>query len=171
VAPEAESLLENLTTDFFNATHMEGMCSMEFKKDRNTGRFVMIEPTVGRTDWQEEVASVNGINIPLAAYCYELGFSVPEPKKSRPPVVWIHLPSYLRSVCAHSCLAPRSSPLRVKCPFWSLDDPLPTLFFAFEWLRKFCSPSRWRDFLSERNHRKDAESSAATGDGYSRATG
>jgi len=170
-APEAEDLLENLTTDLFNATRMEGMCSMEFKKDRNTGRFVMIEPTVGRTDWQEEVASVNGINIPLAAYCYELGFSVPEPKRSRSPVVWIHLPSYLRSVCAHSCRAPRASPLRVKSPFWSLDDPLPSLFFALEWLRKFCSPSRWRDFLYERKHRRDAGSPAATGDGYSRATG
>ncbi len=149
-APEAENLLEKLTTNFFDATHMTGMCSMEFKKDRNSGRFFMIEPTVGRTDWQEEVASLNGVNIPLAAYCYELGLSVPEPERSRRSFVWIHPPSYLRSICADPFRAPRAAPWRIKCPFWSLDDLVPSLFFAFEWLRKFCSRSRWRDFISER---------------------
>ena len=70
-APEYEEHLERLTTDFFTKVGCVGMCSMEYKKDRRTGQFVMIEPTVGRTDWQEEVAMLNGVNIPFAAYCYE----------------------------------------------------------------------------------------------------
>ena len=46
---------------------------MEFKRDARTGEFLMIEPTVGRVDWQEEVATLNGVNIPLAAYLHEIG--------------------------------------------------------------------------------------------------
>ncbi len=44
------------------------MGSMEYKRDRRDGRFHMIEPTVARTDFQEEVATLNGMNIPLASY-------------------------------------------------------------------------------------------------------
>lgn len=166
-APEVENLLEELTTNFFRATHMEGMCSMEFKKDRNTGTFFMIEPTVGRTDWQEEVATIHGVNIPLAAYCYELGFSLPQTLRSRRRCAWIHPPSYLRSLCANSFRTPRAAPAQVKTPFWSMDDPLPSAFSALEWLRKCWSPTRWRDFISERNQRKGIESPTTAGDGYS----
>ena len=52
---------------------------MEYKRDVRTGRFVMIEPTVGRSDFQEEVATLNGVNIPNAAYCSAVGQPVPPP--------------------------------------------------------------------------------------------
>jgi hypothetical protein len=46
---------------------------LEFKFSRRDNRFVIIEPTVGRTDWQEEIATLCGVNIPLATYWAELG--------------------------------------------------------------------------------------------------
>ena len=70
-APEVAAELETLTNGFFSKIGFFGMGSMEFKRDGRTGQFFMIEPTVGRTDFQEEVATLNGINIPLAAYAYE----------------------------------------------------------------------------------------------------
>lgn len=154
-APEVETLLEDLTTKFFDKTHMVGMCSMEFKKDRHSGKYFMIEPTVGRADWQEEVASLNGVNIPLAAYNYELGLPLPEPGRPRSPRVWIYPPSYFRSIlCARSFRHRRATPMRMKTPCWSLDDPVPSAFFVLEWMRKFWSPTRWRDLISEHSHVK-----------------
>jgi D-aspartate ligase len=154
-APEVESLLDELTTKFFDKTHMVGMCSMEFKKDRYSGKYFMIEPTVGRADWQEEVANVNGVNIPLTAYNYELGFPLPEPRTPRSPRVWIYPPSYFRSIlCAQSFRDRRATLTRMKSPCWSLHDPVPSALFVLEWMRKFWSPSRWRDLISERSHVK-----------------
>lgn len=75
-APEFHQELAAETTAFFRDVGFVGMGSMEYKRDSRDGRFYMVEPTVGRTDFQEEVATVNGINIPLAAYCRETGMSV-----------------------------------------------------------------------------------------------
>jgi predicted ATP-grasp superfamily ATP-dependent carboligase len=65
-----------------------GFGGVEYKRDARDGRFLIIEPTVGRTDWQEEVATLAGVNIPLMAYRHELGLeSVPAgPVDNR--VVW-----------------------------------------------------------------------------------
>lgn len=65
--------LEKLTYTFFSSVGFVGIGSMEFKRDQHNGLFYMIEPTVARTDFQEEVATVNGINLPLAVYRHEIG--------------------------------------------------------------------------------------------------
>ena len=61
---------------------------MEYKRDHRDGQFYMVEPTVGRTDFQEEVATVNGINIPLAAYLHEVGAMPVQAMRVSPPRVW-----------------------------------------------------------------------------------
>lgn len=67
-APEFEQELSALTTRFFDTVGFVGMGSLEFKRDQRSGRFVMVEPTVGRSDYQEEVATLNGVNVVRAAY-------------------------------------------------------------------------------------------------------
>jgi predicted ATP-grasp superfamily ATP-dependent carboligase len=67
-APEAEADLSDLTRRFFDAVGFVGMGSMEYKRDPRTNRFVMVEPTVGRSDYQQEVSTLNGINVVRAAY-------------------------------------------------------------------------------------------------------
>ncbi len=86
-APEHHAELSAMTETFFRAVGFEGMASMEFKRDDRDGRFYVVEPTVGRTDFQEEVATVNGVNIPYAAYCHELGLTVLGPK-ALPVSIW-----------------------------------------------------------------------------------
>jgi D-aspartate ligase len=150
-APEVESVLEPLTTAFFDSVRFVGMCSMEFKHDRRTGKFVMVEPSVGRIDWQEEVASLNGVNIPLAAYCYELGLPLPAADKARHPVIWRDPACYWRSVlAARSFHGPGPARAKVKNTCWHVDDPLPFAFFWFEWIRKAWSPGPWREIISPR---------------------
>src|SRR5205085_1978080 len=73
-APDHDAAeLTRLTDSFFSAVGFIGMGSMEYKRDHRDGRFYMVEPTVGRTDYQEEIAALNGINIPSAAFRAELG--------------------------------------------------------------------------------------------------
>ncbi|NML30771.1 carboxylate--amine ligase [Paraburkholderia sp. G-4-1-8] len=87
-APEARELLEPLTRSFAEQAGFEGMGSIEYKWDDNYKEFVMVEPTVGRTDWQEEIATLCGVNIPLAAYRDELGLPQLPERVSRVPVAW-----------------------------------------------------------------------------------
>lgn len=87
-APEVRAQLEPLTLSFAERVGFVGMGSMEYKWDDVHKQFLMVEPTVGRTDLQEEVATLSGVNLPLAAYRYEMGLP-PQPAESgRPPVAW-----------------------------------------------------------------------------------
>lgn len=72
-AAEHHAELSALTARFFRAVGFQGMGSMEYKRDARDGRFYVVEPTVGRTDFQQEVATVNGCNLPAAAYSHEVG--------------------------------------------------------------------------------------------------
>jgi D-aspartate ligase len=145
-APEAAGEIEPLTTAFFERTRFVGMGSMEFKRDRRTGEFFMIEPTVGRADWQEEVATLNGMNIPLAAYRDALSLpSLPTESPQR-KLIWRDPACYWRSVLAERSFRderPRGTTVRSSC--WRSDDPLPLAFFWLEWGQKAWRPSRWRD--------------------------
>lgn len=86
-APEADAELAAMTSAFFRAVGFEGMGSMEYKRDARDGRFYVVEPTVGRTDFQQEVATVNGNNLPHAAYCYECGLDLPR-VATEPSTIW-----------------------------------------------------------------------------------
>ncbi len=151
-APELAASLGRVSDEFAAEANLVGLWSMEFKRDRKSGEFFMIEPTVGRIDWQEEVAPLNGVNIPLAAYLYEIGLPVGSSSRTRQPLrVWIYPPSYVRSVlCSRLLLHGAWKNMRIKSPCWNLDDPVPSAFFLLEWTRKLWSPLRWRELLRER---------------------
>lgn len=85
-ADDASDELTALTSAFFGAVGFRGMGSMEYKRDTRDGRFYVVEPTVGRTDFQEEVATVNGVNIPLAAWCAEQGMAIPAVARPAPHI-------------------------------------------------------------------------------------
>jgi len=119
-AAEATELLRPLTEKFIDVSEYRGLGSLEFKWDSRSRRFVVIEPTVGRTDWQEEIAALNGVNLALIAYCHELG--LPEPAaQSTNAAAWRESVLHLRS-----CIEIRE---RLYDGYWRLDDPLPALAF------------------------------------------
>ncbi|MPW17423.1 carboxylate--amine ligase [Paraburkholderia sp. CNPSo 3157] len=122
-APEAGNLLEPMTLAFADRASMDGMGSMEYKWDDNHSKFVMIEPTVGRTDWQEEIATLCGVNIPLAAYRHELGLPVDSPVTNGSAVAWrANLPHkpppHLRRAASHTVDG-----------YFRWNDPLPAFQF------------------------------------------
>ena len=135
-APEAAAELEALTERFFGGIGMVGLCSMEFKRDARRGNFLMVEPTVGRFDWQEEVASVNGINIPLAAW-RDLAGLPPLTFPADRRIGWRNSFAHWHSSWLGRADAPRfPAGLPVVDAHWRLDDPLPALAETYGWLRR-----------------------------------
>jgi predicted ATP-grasp superfamily ATP-dependent carboligase len=120
---------------FFRSVGAVGLCSMEFKNPPGTDRYAMIEPTVGRTDWQSAVAHVNGVPIVRTAYedlCGLPPSPIPERRVNR---VWIDFEADVRSALFYrrrgelglaawlrSIWPPRPA-------VWSLLDPWP--FFGY----------------------------------------
>jgi predicted ATP-grasp superfamily ATP-dependent carboligase len=121
--PQAREVLEPMTASFADHAGFDGMGSIEYKWDDNYRQFAMVEPTVGRTDWQEEIATLCGVNIPLAAYRHELGLP-PVPDQSRgTPVAWRATlfdqpPRHLLS--AHT---------KIVDGYFRWDDPFPAFHF------------------------------------------
>jgi predicted ATP-grasp superfamily ATP-dependent carboligase len=125
-APEVEEELTRITDAFFTAVGFFGIGSMEFKRHISTGQFMMIEPTVGRTDFQEEIATLNSVNIPYAAYCAELGRDIPLSRPIGMPSAWSVSPIDRWASRMQANLGMRFPPgLRRYDALWRLDDPLP----------------------------------------------
>lgn len=87
-APDAHAELSAMTAGFFQNAGVVGMAGMEYKRDVRSGQFRMVEPTVGRTDYQAEIATLNGVNLPYAAYCAELGLPFSAPAGAIRPQAW-----------------------------------------------------------------------------------
>lgn len=128
-APEVAAHLELLTTRFFQFCRLQGWGSMEYKRDRRTGQWQMVEPTVGRTDLQTEIATLNGCNLPLVAYQWLVG-QQPLPGQATPPTVWRRdwLGDFA-SARAQPEVGGWASTLPVVDGYWRWDDPLPALVY------------------------------------------
>jgi D-aspartate ligase len=122
-APEAAEELRPLTEKFLDVSQYEGLGSLEFKWDPRGRRFVIIEPTVGRTDSQEEIATLNGLNLALIAYCYELGEPIPK-QECVNAVAWRES---FRSIRFRS-----RSGMHTYDGYWRVDDPLPALAYCID---------------------------------------
>ncbi|MFW6061342.1 MAG: hypothetical protein ACOC93_00890 [Planctomycetota bacterium] len=142
--PSADRDVEELTTRFFTATGFRGLCSMEYKRDPRTGRLVTVEPTVGRTDWQSDVANANGVPLPYIAYRDLLGVPLPDVRPRRGGRRWVRW-SADRASAQHyrregtlswaKWLASIRPPIR--WAVWSWRDPWPYLSRAWwQWKRR-----------------------------------
>lgn len=130
-APEYEAELTAITESFFKKAGFVGMGSMEYKRDRRDGRFYMVEPTVGRTDFQEEVATINGTNIPLAAYCYEVGLPLPRSTVLVPQRIWRE-PITDRWSAELQPMISDVTGARIIDAYWRADDPQPWFALAID---------------------------------------
>lgn len=119
--------LGDTTAAFFRKVGFTGMGSMEYKRDARDGLFYMVEPTVGRTDFQEEVATVNGCNLPLAAYCYELGLPLPLVSKAKPQRIWrdAQADRWAREETGEPERSETTAGLPMVDAYWRWNDPTP----------------------------------------------
>jgi len=119
-APEVAAELIAPTLHFITRVGYRGLGSLEFKRDARSGRFFIIEPTVGRTDWQEELGTLCGVNLPLRAYLTELGEPLEPAPEAFPSVAWRQSAGY------RARLAPG---MRAVDGFFRWSDPLPGLYY------------------------------------------
>jgi len=118
-AGEQSAALAREALRFIRATGYRGIGSVEYKRDRRSGRFVIVEPTVGRSDWQEEIATLCGVNLPLLAWLVECGLPLETPRVIAAPQAW-----------SASLFHPRPAlpeGTRLRDGWLRLDDPLPGL--------------------------------------------
>jgi predicted ATP-grasp superfamily ATP-dependent carboligase len=74
----------------FDLVKFTGLGSVEYKKHERNGKYYIIEPTVGRVNAQEYVATANGVNLPLAAYTSLTGHPIQPKAQPKRPVAFIH---------------------------------------------------------------------------------
>jgi predicted ATP-grasp superfamily ATP-dependent carboligase len=127
--------LEDLTEKFLVVSNYAGIGGIEYKLDARTDRFLIIEPTVGRTDWQEEIATLSGTNIPVIAYYEECNMpilrstaegGIPGTGYNRiPGVVWQQ--SYIDRIRSGFNVVPRNA--AAVDGYWRRNDPLPALVY------------------------------------------
>jgi D-aspartate ligase len=130
-APEVQAQLEALTMRLTTGVRFAGMGGLEFKRNQNTGEFVIIEPTVGRTDWQEEIATLSGVNIPMAALAFASGQPV-RPEACRTATI-----AWRTSLKHRAPMGLRDASVRIVDGYWRATDPLPGLiFYAIEPVRR-----------------------------------
>lgn len=83
-APEVAEEIFRQTRKFVAQVGYQGLGSLEFKRDARSRELLIIEPTVGRTDWQEEIATLCGVNLPLIAYGTAIGRSTHSGRETPP---------------------------------------------------------------------------------------
>jgi len=93
--------VEEETKKIFKKLKIKGFASMEFKRHNKDGRYYAIEPTAGRVDQQEYVPTLNGVNIPLAAYNYLTGMEIVAEPPKKLPVIFIDERVEIASACVH----------------------------------------------------------------------
>lgn len=128
---------------FFAPFNMSGPMSLELKRGPD-GRYWIIEPTIGRTDFWIDCCIANGVNLSLLEYFDQCGMpcpSMPQTDRSvwfnteRNPKVWFW---YL----AH--YAPRAWLRRPRFTYLCTDDPQPFFADMCEELR-----IRWRRLFNK----------------------
>lgn len=125
--------LTDRTTDFFKYAGVRGFASMEYKRDARSGEFFMVEPTVGRTDYQEEIATINGVNIPLAAYQAELDLPLSNSKMRNTTYIWRDRDADIQSAAqANEGSEWKPENARMVNAMWRLSDPMPAAIPFFE---------------------------------------
>ena len=129
-APEVECL----TDRFFSGIGYRGLGSLELKRHAETGQWLAVEATIGRTDYLGPVADANGVPVPYVAYCDLAGEPLPPPRPGGRRCRWVawgadrKAARYYRNAGTLSRAAWLWS-LRppVVWSVWAVDDPLPVL--------------------------------------------
>lgn len=134
-APDHHQALTAISKAFLERMGFRGLIGIEYKLDRRDGQFYLIEPTVYRTDYQHEVAALNGSDWLHAAYLDMLEQPIPPDRPYLQSQSWVDFPASRYSAQA---APPRDQPGRDCSPNdahfrWS--DPLPGLMHYARFLK------------------------------------
>ncbi len=128
--------VEKETKRIFKQLHYRGFGSIEFKRHDSDGKYYLMEPTVGRLNLQEYAATLNGVNIPLAAYNHLTNNDIAQQPPEKQPVIYINEWSEYKSARTHirqNIISfsewRRSLAGHRAYRYWNKEDP--SVFFGF----------------------------------------
>jgi D-aspartate ligase len=108
-APERwREKLIGLTEAIWKDVGFCGLGSVEYKRRPRSDDFVIMEPTVGRTNYQNELAVMNGVNIPFVAYEFLSKGTRIAQTQSRTAVAFVDAVPMVRSVYRSTGSRPRA---------------------------------------------------------------
>lgn len=85
---EPDDEVHALALRFFDGLALSGPVSLELKRDPQ-GRYWVIEPTVGRSDFWADLCAANGVDLTLTEYLAQSGAALP-PQGQRRTHLWIN---------------------------------------------------------------------------------
>ena len=71
------------TVRFFQGVRFRGFGYMEMKRDVRTGRYLYVEPNIGRLTSKSSLAEANGVELAYTVYCDALGWELPREREQR----------------------------------------------------------------------------------------
>jgi predicted ATP-grasp superfamily ATP-dependent carboligase len=75
--------VRDTTISLFGGLGFQGLAYLEMKRDRRTGRLVIIEPNVGRPTGRSAIAEAGGVELLYTAYCDAAGLPLPQAREQR----------------------------------------------------------------------------------------
>lgn len=125
-----------------------GLGYVECKRDRHTGRLVVIEPNIGRPTGRSAIAEAGGVELLATMYRDLAGLPLPDERTQRyVGAKWIHLRRDLQSAAwswraGELTLRQWARSLRGRKAYavWSVTDPLPFLLDLWHTLQRRRSP-------------------------------
>lgn len=134
-APECHEEVTRISQNFLSSMGFRGMIGIEYKRDFRDGRLYLIEPTVYRTDYQHEVAALNGSDWLHAAYLSMRGLPVPPERPYGARRSWVDFPT---SRYSRQTAPPSHDPMHRSVQtdaHFRASDPLPGIVHFGRFLR------------------------------------
>lgn len=95
--------VRDTTVALFSGLGFQGLAYLEMKRDRRTGRHLIIEPNIGRPTGRSAIAEAGGVELLYTAYCDAAGMPLPQAREQRyTGAAWLDLRRDLQAaVVAH----------------------------------------------------------------------
>jgi len=141
--PSEDPGIGQISLRLFKDLNVSGFGSVEFKRDAESGRLLIMEPTVGRVNLQSAIADAAEVTLPYYALCDMLGLSLPELKRHPRHVKWLCEPHEINNILRHLRSAEfsalreymRSIKGRRRYALFAWDDPMPLVYFFYLFLK------------------------------------
>ena len=135
-APQFHDELTSITLKFAHDIGFRGLLGMEYKRDERNGRFLMIEPTVYRTDYQHEISALSGADLLFSAYKACSGTRSSVASRYERQRYWVDFPAARYSASMNGSALEQVSGLRRADAYFRLSDPLPGIVYYGGYIRK-----------------------------------
>lgn len=125
--------VRDITLRLFQAAGHRGLGYVEFKQDQRTGKYLILEPNIGRPTGRSAQAEASGVELLYSQYCDAIGLPLPDAREQRyTGVKWTYFRRDLQSSFHHwrrGDLTPRDWLRSVRGPtvdaLFSWADPVP----------------------------------------------